>query len=398
MSSQRIAAVATALLGLAVAGCGGNAPAQPGQPTRPALSSVPSTPGPPTTPSSSRESSAQAATRWPERVVLREIATEAISQQVYDPAAASVYELISTSKSAIQGPWILRRTDVTTRSVTAGPTFTVGSLAIASGYLWIYGTPGPGSQPMISQVNPATLAVVRSVSVPAEPANAGVPSQSVAAGPDGSVWVASFQTLLRLNPSTGRVLAQLRLPAGLAVSDISADPAHGTLYVSAGRLVSGGAEGDVLLEYDARSGRLLATASGGLVSDSVVGAALTAVPGGVWASFRTGMLGLTIHLGRQALRMIAPPGPDVAQQPADSVFHWPMYAVTSYGGGALWVANQTGIVACLDPATGRIRDSERVSQSQLINQLLAADPATHTIFAVSDGGLLQITPPRACWS
>lgn len=136
-------------------------------------------------------------------------------------------------------------------------------------------------------------------------------------------------------------------------------------------MVSGGVEGNEALEYDARSGRRLATASSGLITYSVAAAALTAVPGGVWASFRTGMMGLTIHLRQQDLAPVAPPGPGIEWQPATGVFHWPMYATTAYGGGALWLANQVGIVACLDPQTGEVRASERVRQSQLIYRFLA---------------------------
>jgi hypothetical protein len=110
------------------------------------------------------------------------------------------------------------------------------------------------------------------------------------------------------------------------------------------------------------------------------------------------MLGLTIHLGAKGLRMIAPPGPGIALAPATGVFHWPMDETTAYGGGALWVANQVGIVACLDPRTGKIRASEHLPQSQLIYQLDAIDPTARTIFAHHYGDLLQITPPRRCWN
>jgi len=81
--------------------------------------------------------------------------------------------------------------------------------------------------------------------------------------------------------------------------------------------------------------------------------------------------GLTIHLRQQDLAPVAPPGPGIEWQPATGVFHWPMYATTAYGGGALWLANQVGIVACLDPQTGEVRASERVRQSQLIYRFLA---------------------------
>jgi hypothetical protein len=142
----------------------------------------------------------------------------------------------------------------------------------------------------------------------------------------------------------------------------------------------------------------VAVAASGLITDSVAGAALTAVPGGVWASFRTGMLGLTIHLRQTDLAVIAPPGLGIAQTPATGIFHWPMYATTVYGGGALWLANQTGIVACLNPRTGKVRAREKVLQGRLIYRLLAADPVSRQVFAVGARGLVQISPPRRCWA
>jgi hypothetical protein len=171
-----------------------------------------------------------------------------------------------------------------------------------------------------------------------------------------------------------------------------------TLYASAPHVAKdGGMAGVVMLEYDARSGRKLAEASGGLLRYSAAGAGLTAVPGGVWASFRTGMMGLTIHLGARGLRMISPPGPRIGRTPPTGVFHWPMDAATSYGGGALWIANETAIVACLDPRTGTVRASEHLPPSQFVFGFAAIDPASRTIFAFGHGGLLQITPPHRCW-
>ncbi|MGH3009883.1 MAG: hypothetical protein ACRDLM_10840 [Gaiellaceae bacterium] len=163
-------------------------------------------------------------------------------------------------------------------------------------------------------------------------------------------------------------------------------------------VVNGGLAGGALLEYDAQTGRLLARSTARLLSDSVAATNLTAVPEGVWASFRTGMLGLTLHLRQHDLAMVSPPGTSVALMPANGLFHWPMDASTLYGGGALWLANDAGILACLDPVTANVRASERVPASQT-PELLAVDPAGHRLFALKQGklGLVEITPPRRCW-
>jgi len=119
-------------------------------------------------------------------------------------------------------------------------------------------------------------------------------------------------------------------------------------------------------------------------------------PNGVNLMANTGLLGLTVHLSHDGLRMIRPPGPGVVSRPANGIFHWPMYETTVYAGGALWLANQVGIVACLDPRTGRVVASERVPQSQLILEL-AVDQSRRTIIVGDGRGLAVITPPGRCW-
>jgi hypothetical protein len=328
---------------------------------------------------------------WPSRSVVDEGVAERIADQVLDSAAGAVFLLVSKTNAPVRGPWALCGISLATGAVRQGPTFSVGSIAIASGHLWVYGAPGTGTSQVITEINPLTLRRVRSISVPSG-------SVAVTAGPAGSVWIGSNRMLLRVSTSTGATLTRVTLPSGLAADDVSVNPGHATLYVSAAHVVHGGMSGLVMLEYDARTGRKLAAANGGLISDSVMGATLTPVSAGIWASFRTGMLGLTIHLSARGLRAIAPPGPGIGLTPATGVFHWPMFETTAYGGGALWVANQIGIVACLDARTGKIRASERVPQPQLIYSIEAIDPTARVIYALDDRGLLRINPPRECWN
>jgi hypothetical protein len=324
---------------------------------------------------------------------------DAGSRQVVDPAAGAVFLLASTTNTPDNGPWVLCRISLATGAARLGQTFPASDLAMASGYLWVYGAGGTSARPgVVSQVSPATLARIRAIPLPRAPASFGLPA-TVTAGPKGSVWIGYDRTLLRVDAATGHTLARITLPPGLAVGSDAVAASGTALYAASTHAAKdGGMAGAVMLEYDARSGRELADASGGLLRYSVAGAELTAVPGGVWASFRTGMLGLTIHLGANGLPMISPPGPHIGRTPANGVFHWPMYATASYGGGALWVANQASIVACLDPRTGTVRASEHIPLALYIFGFEAIDPASRTIFASGyGGGPLQITPPRRCW-
>ena len=328
-----------------------------------------------------------------------QIPTELISDQAIYPASGAEYALVSRASTPRRGPYVPECTELRTGAVHRGPTFPVGNLTVAAGYLWVYGVQAPGAQPVVDQVSPVTLARIRSIRLPHEPASFGWPA--FAAGSGHTVWIGSYRTVLRLDVATGARLTRLTLPPGLVAGVPAVDPAHRILYVSAAHGTRGGGVGGaVMLEYAARTGRLLATASGGLLHDSLAAAGLTAVPGGAWVSFRTGMMGLTVHLSRDGLRMIAPPGPGIALRPANGLFHWFMFAATAYGGGALWLANQEGITACLDPRTGRARASEHATHAanRLIFQILAVDPVRRVIYGWSGRGLLQLTPPRRCWT
>lgn len=339
---------------------------------------------------------------WPYRLLERQRPAELISDQAINPASGVVYSLISRTSTPMRGPYTLECTDLRTGSVQKGPVFPVGSLTLAAGNLWVSGAPHPGAPPVIYQVDPATLVRIRAIPPPPGPADFG--GAAFATGSSDSVWIGSYRTVLRVDVATGATLMRVTLPPGRAVSGISEAPGSSALYVSAAHAArDGGISGLIMFEYDARSGRLLAEASGGVLRYSAAGAGLIAVPGGVWASFRTGMQGLTVHLRRKGLRMIAPPGPGIARTPPNTVFHWVMFEDAAYGGGAVWVASQSGIVACLDPRTGTVRASDQLHRAyefanDLVYQLEAIDPVTHTIYALNPKGLLQITPPRRCWS
>jgi hypothetical protein len=388
---QAVAATMVALI-VTGAGCSGSVPRQVARYPANSAALARTRPCPPALPVHRREP-----TPWPSSTVLRESPVDAGTSQVVDPAARAVFLLASTTNTPEKGLWVLCQISLATGAVRLGQTFRVGDLAMASGYLWAYSAAGTGAQPVVSEVSSVTLARIRPIPLPRAPATFGLP-MTVTAGPEGSVWIGYYRTLLRVDAATGHALARITLPPGLAVGADAVAASGTTLYTSSTHVArDGGLAGLVMLEYDARTGRRLAEASGGLIRYSVAGAALTAVPGGVWASFRTGMMGLTIHLGANGLSMIAPPGPRIGRTPPTGVFHWPMYAATSYGGSALWVANEVAIVACLDPRTGTIRASEHLPQSQFVFGFEAIDPASRTIFALGYGSLLQITPPHRCW-
>ena len=313
----------------------------------------------------------------------------ASAAQVLDPAHGTLYALVPRKLPTVRGPWALRAIRLRDHTSRSGGTYPVPGIALAGGFLWAYGDTAAG-QALVSEINPRTLATVRQEKMGSD--QAGV--AGVAAGPAGSVWTGFGRTLLRLSVRTGAVLARATLPAGLGLESITASPAGTVLYASTTRANTGGC---VMLGYSAVTGRLLARAAAPPLAYSVAGAMLTAVPGGVWASFRTGMMGQSVLLSQRGLAIIARPPAELGLGP----YEWPMGSSAVYGGGSLWVATESGLVACLNPATGTIRAQEAVtSPAAQVWDLLAADSGPRLLYGLTQGSaaLVTITPPPRCWA
>jgi len=339
-----------------------------------------------TSQASPRSAAAAVGAPWPQRVILREDAALQDASQVLDPAAGVLYVLVPGAS----GSYVLQATDLRTGRVRRGAAYRVSGLALAAGYLWVYGQAKAGRPSVLDETSPRTLATIRSLSVP------GNDEPAPAAGPAGSVWAGAGRALLRVSVRTGAVLARGVLPSGLELSALAASPGATTLYAAAAQLNAGGA---VVLEYTAGTGRRVAQAAGGALYWSAGGALLTALPAGVWVWFRTGMLGLSGLLSKRSLNVVAGLSTtlDAGESPATgigTIYDWAMGSSAAYAGGALWVTTNGGLVACVNPATGRVRKQERVT-SQPVE--VAPDPAVRQIVVVGDTGVVAITPPRDCW-
>jgi outer membrane protein assembly factor BamB len=331
------------------------------------------------------------ASSWRVRTVLPESGSELTPSQVVEPGAGAAragidYALVATTTTG--STYRLRRTELATRSVREGPKFPVSELSLAAGYLWAYGPVFSGVTSVrlvLYQVSPRTLAVVRSWTLaPGRSPEAAI-GVAVTAGPGHTVWVGYLRMLRRINAATGATVAKVTLPAGLSVGQVAVDPAGRHLYAAA--LTQAGA-GSVF-EYAARSGRLLASARHNRKLTGLAVLALTAVPGGVWASLRGGMLGDTLLLRQRGLHIVVP---------SAAIFGWPMDASTVYGGGALWLATDSGAVGCIAPSTGVVRHRTTLAALSGTGQLFSVVPKKHVIYALGKPGLITITPPPGCWA
>jgi hypothetical protein len=301
-----------------------------------------------------------------------------------NPRANVAYEMIASDHG--NGPSRLRRITLAGKHVLTGPAFPVSDIRLAGGYVWVSGAVFHGSSATglaFYQVNPNTLRVVRSWQLKGA---TGVGVVPVTDGPAGTVWVGFDRTLWRLSSSTGAILARARLRAGLSVSDVAVDPAGTHLYVSVAPRLGGGA----MREYSASSGRLLASASGKPLKFSVSGAELTAVPGRVWASYRTGMAGQTILLRQRGLGTVRFTG-------GRTLFNWFMAGTTSYGGGSVWIGLNNGDIGCVAPSTGRVHSRARLKLLIGGGELLGVSAARHEVLALGQSTILAITAPASCW-
>jgi hypothetical protein len=342
---------------------------------------------------------------WQARTVTR--LSPLMMSTAVDPSARAAYELVARRPGGT-GPFRLWRIGLSAGSaritgvVRRGPVFPVSAVSVAGGFVWVSGdlstgpSPSASSRLVLYQVNPRTLAIVAAWRGPGR--SGRYAPVSVAAGPARTLWVGFGGTLRQLRTRTGGTVRQVRLPAGLLASDIAVDPAARYLYV-AGEGPTGGV---TALEYAAGTGRLLATAARSPLRFSVGGAALTGVPGGVWASFRTGMLGQTVLLRQPGLGSVPLPATYLPGVPPASVrpgfYSYAMDASTSYGGDVLWLSQGTGgLTGCVVPGTGQVRSVATLRLLADGGELLGVRPSAREVFAVGPSGLIVITAPARCW-
>ncbi len=322
--------------------------------------------------------------------VLATVSKKTVAEAV-SPGSDDLYTLASRSRDG-NGPFRLDRFGLKTRAAATGPAFPASQLSLAGGFLWVSGPVSTSHRflrAVLYQVNPATLAVIRSWTL----SRTFTESVTVAAGPGRTVWTGYGRTLRLLSTTTGATLMSRRVGAGLQVADVATDPGLRFLYASLNSTRRDGS-GSGLREFSARTGRLLASNGGAPLKFAVGGAALTAVAGHVWASFRTGMAGQTVLLRQPGLSVVHVTG-------GRNLYAWFQDASTISGGGALWIANagnrHGGRIGCVSPATAAVRSTAVLKALTGGGDLLAVRSAAHELIAAGPDGILAITTPARCW-
>lgn len=236
---------------------------------------------------------------------------------------------------------MLARIDRTSGAVaTAGPFPNATELVRVTAGLWIGAgperyAPNAGTD-WLTLLDPATLKVKQRVRLPSQP-NPGPYTRPYLAGSSNLLWLAYDESLYRLDPTAGRILATQSLP-GPATS-ISIDPSAHRLYVA---VVPNGTSPALVIEFDASTGsRIVSAPTGG---GDLGGPTLAAAPEGVWIAYATGMMGAVEYRSATDLSLLA--GPQSGHTNGIRAF---------IAGAALWLVDAgPNRLACADVRTGSI--------------------------------------------
>jgi hypothetical protein len=272
-----------------------------------------------------------------------------------------------------------------------GPSFPVSSIALARGSLWVFGTRPAGQSAerlRLYRINPQTLRVQRVLTL--GPSRGATGLAALAPGTHGTIWVSFGRTVLHLNARTGKTIAAIRVPAGLIAGDIALSPAGRFLYVATSSPTGGGFS--PVLEYDAANVRKLAMNTRTVTAVAVGGGKLTATAGGVWVSFRTGMLGHTVLLRQRGLRSVKLPGAGTPR----SLFSWPMGASTAYLPPSLYLIQSVGVAGCANARTGHVRARGTIAGQSEVDELFGFAQRGRVLYAAAPHGVIAIRPPAVC--
>lgn len=324
--------------------------------------------------------------RWQSHLVLAEPGRLGIGHQVIDQVTGTDFALAFTNGGTRSR---LRRTVLSSGRTRTGPAFPVSAIGLGAGYVWVYGVQGLAHGAVrfkLYQVNPSTLAVIRSRTLASARNTVGF--MGFSADGNGDIAVGFLHSVRIINASSGATVGTIRIRQGLFVSDVGVAGKY--LYVAA----NGQNGGSVLRQYNARTLRLLASNARHPLLFSVGGAQLTAAPGGVWVSFRTGMLGQTVLLRQHGLGFVHLPGSGTS----GDLFAWVMTATTEFAGSSVFLAKEGGQVGCMNPGTGRVRARGSVPGLSPTGELIGASKDGRVIYGVSQRGVIAISPPSACRS
>lgn len=302
-------------------------------------------------------------------------------QPVALPATPYAYAIEVTSTSPTSPEGRLVRIDLTTSHLTDGPRLPAASelfdVGLSLGVLSPSGLAKNGAR-----IPPFRLRLVRGattltsgVIVPA-PGIAAPATRNPVAVLRG-IWLPTKRGVALVDVDTGAVTRTVRFP--VPVTSVSVDPSGRLLYVALDELIAhpdNGTPSTVIAELDARTGAVLARTG---IDFTLGSASLTAVRGGVWVSYRGGMMGTAVLYRAAGLRLVQPAKASRQRQPAIPTMgsSVTMGIDASSVGTEIWLNAATG-ASCVTPSSGEFQAG--------------------TTFAEGKGGVILGWSPFASWN
>jgi hypothetical protein len=202
------------------------------------------------------------------------------------------------------------------------------------------------------------------------------------------VWAGEQGRVVLLSTASGRVLRSITLPEMEGQFGVSVNGS--TLYAIANAV---GTRPIEVYEVSLQTGTIVA--SKGILG---VGGDVTAVRGGVWVAYRTGMLGTAQLLSSGNLAVVASrPATGPVPVPGSSEAMGISVIVT---GGTAWLTDLTAIV-CANASTGQVLDAASLPSG--VGEFWVVGAIGRSLYAAETRGsgpgpaLVKVATPTACW-
>ncbi len=264
--------------------------------------------------------------------------------------------------------------DVPVSGSVPGPPVVVGHTVWVVSY-------HPGGVVDLQGYDAGTLAQVESWTVDAIGALSSTPEGVLAAGPDGTLFVAAGVTVVAVDPSNGSVVHRYFVDAGVANS-VAVSPDGSTLYVGTGSFR--------VVKFDVTGGQVIGEST---MNVTGVGGNLVATPGGLWG---------TIGVGMSQWVWFAPNGDLSRAARVGQGTGAGLASVPVYSGGRIWIGGGQTLV-CADPSTGQILSSATLPTDhgalEYFSSAAVIGPHTYAYYqddAAQRTGIVQMSLPSAC--
>jgi hypothetical protein len=264
--------------------------------------------------------------------------------------------------------------DVAISGSVPGPPVVVGHT------VWVASYHG-GGVVTLTGYDASTLAQVQNWTVTSLGALSTNPEGVLAAGPDGTLFVAAGITVVAVDPSTGSPIRRYFVDSGTANS-VAVSPNGNTLYVGTGSFQ--------VVTFDVTGGQVTGHSTLDLGGN---GGNLVATSGGLWG---------TVGVGMSEWTWFAPGGDLSRAARVTQGAGAGLASVPSLSGSRIWIGGGQTLV-CVNPATGKILATATLPSDHGTLEYFssAAVIGTHTYAYYQDdasqrAGIVQMDLPSAC--